>query len=248
MIALIAATEIETSLLRETLAGTASTKCGRYELTKGRINGKLTSLLHTGVGKVNAALATEALLSTRKPAAVILFGCGGAYPGRDLKIGDIALASEEIYGDEGVITPSGFLSMQKIGFPLCSNNDVSYFNHLPLHNKLHEVARAKLKAFLSPQGKSLVTGPFVTVSSCSGTDHSGMEMSKRTGGICESMEGAAVQHVCLQHNVPMLQLRGISNLTEDRNPERWDIDGAAEIAQKCVLEVLNDWSAMEKAL
>ena len=248
MIALIAATEIETSLLRESLAGTAATKCGRYDLTKGRINGKLISLLHTGVGKVNAALATEALLSTRKPSAVILFGCGGAYPGRGLDIGDVALASEEIYGDEGVITPSGFLSMQKIGFPLCSNNDASYFNHLPLHTKLHEVARARLKAFLSPRGKSLVPGPFVTVSSCSGTDQSGEEMGQRTGGVCESMEGAAVTHVCLQHNVPLLQLRGISNLTEDRNPERWDIEGASEITQQCVLEILNDWSAMEKAL
>ncbi len=248
MISLVAATEIETGLLRESLAGTATTRCGRYELLKGRISGKLVSLLHTGVGKVNAALATEALLSTRKPELVILFGCGGAYPGRDLRIGDVALADEEIYGDEGVITPSGFLSMQKIGFPLCSNNDVSYFNHLPLHEKLHEVARAKLKAFLSPQGRSLVPGPFVTVSSCSGTDQSGMEMSQRTGGICESMEGAAVQHVCLQHNVPMLQLRGISNLTEDRNPERWDVDSAAEIAQKCVLELLNNWDALEKVL
>nr|NIQ98350.1 futalosine hydrolase [Desulfuromonadales bacterium]NIS44219.1 futalosine hydrolase [Desulfuromonadales bacterium] len=164
MIALVAATEIETSILRQSLTGTATTRCNRYELTKGRINGKLISLLHTGVGKVNAALATEALLSTRKPAAVILFGCGGAYPSQGLKLGDVALASEEIYGDEGVITPAGFLDMQKIGFPLCSNDDASYFNHLPLHGKIHEAARAKLKAFLSPQGKSLVTGPFVTVS------------------------------------------------------------------------------------
>ncbi len=248
MIALIAATEIETSLLRESLTGTASTKCGRYELTKGRINGKLISLLHSGVGKVNAALATEALLSTRKPTAVILFGCGGAYPGRDLQIGDVALASEEIYGDEGVMTPAGFLDMQKIGFPLCSNDDASYFNHLPLHKGLHDVARARLRAFLSPQGKSLVPGPCVTVSCCSGTDQGGKEMSKRTGGICESMEGAAVTHVCLQHNVPLLQLRGISNLTEDRNPERWKIPEAADIAQKSVLELLNSWDALEKAL
>ncbi len=138
--------------------------------------------------------------------------------------------------------------MQKIGFPLCSNDDASYFNHLPLHGKIHEAARAKLKAFLSPQGKSLVTGPFVTVSSCSGTDQTGTELSERTGGICESMEGAAVAHVCLQHHVPLLQLRGISNLTEDRKPERWKIPEAAEIAQQCVLEILHDWSAVEKAL
>jgi futalosine hydrolase len=248
MIALIAATEIETALLREAIAGVASDRCGRYDLQKGRISGQLISLLHTGVGKVNAALATEALLSKRKPAAVILFGCGGAYPDRSLNIGDIALAEEEIYGDEGVITPTGFLDMQKIGFPLCSNDDASFYNHLPLHQGLHAEARARLKAFLSPQGKNLVPGPFVTVSTCSGTDAAGLQLAKQTDGICENMEGAAVNHVCLQHDTPLLEIRGISNLTVDRNPKGWDIPAAAEIAQKCVLELLRDWSGLVKAL
>ncbi len=248
MIALIAATEIETALLREAIAGAASARCGRYDLQKGRISGQLISLLHTGVGKVNAALATQALLSERKPVAVILFGCGGAYSGRGLTIGDIALAEEEIYGDEGVITPAGFLDMQKIGFPLCSNDDASFYNHLPLHKELHAQARARLKAFLSPQGKHLAPGPFVTVSTCSGTDEAGLQMAKQTGGICENMEGAAVTHVCLQHNVPLLEVRGISNLTVDRDPERWNIPAAAEIAQQCVLELLKDWNGLEKAL
>lgn len=248
MIALIAATEIESAQLQTSLAGVATARCGRYDLLKGRINGQLVGLLHTGIGKVNAALATEALLSQRKPSAVILFGCGGAYHGRDLKIGDVALAEEEVYGDEGVKSPTGFLNMQKLGFPLCSNDDASYYNHLPLHKELHNKARAKLKAFLSPQGKSLVPGPFVTVSSCSGTNESGRELGERTGGVCESMEGAAVAHVCLQHYVPLLELRGISNLTEDRDPDRWDIPQAAEIAQRCVLELLHDWTSLEKAL
>lgn len=248
MIALLAATDKETALLRETLNNTTTTRCGRYELQKGRINGKLTSLLHTGVGKVNAALASEALLSHRRPSAIILFGCGGAYFDQGLNIGDVALANEEIYGDEGVQTPDGFLDMQKIGFPLCSNNDASFYNRLPLHQGLHSEARARLKAFLSPQGKTLVIGPFVTMSTCSGTEALGKQIRERTGGVCESMEGAAVAHVCLQHNIPLLELRGISNLTEDRNPDRWDIPQAAEIAQQCVLELLHDWDNVEKAL
>jgi len=248
MIALIAATEIETGLIRDAITGVAKARCGRYDLVKGRLDGQLVSLLHTGIGKVNAALATEALLALRKPVAVILFGCGGAYPNRSLHIGDVALAEEEIYGDEGVVTPTGFLDMQKIGFPLCSNDNASYYNHLPLHQALHAEARARLKAFLSPQGKILVPGPFVTVSSCSGTNESGLELAKRTSGVCESMEGAAVNHVCLQHEIPLLELRGISNLTEDRDPDKWDIPAAAEIAQQCVLELIKDWSSMEKVL
>ncbi|PLX74213.1 MAG: futalosine hydrolase [Desulfuromonas sp.] len=248
MIALLAATEIETALVREAMTGTATARCGRFDLTKGRISGQLISLLHTGIGKVNAALATEAILSQRKPTAVILFGCGGAYLDRGLQIGDVALATEEIYGDEGVVTPDGFLDMQKIGFPLCSNDDVSFYNHLPLHQELHAEARARLRAFLSPQGKSLAPGPFVTVSSCSGTAELGRILAERTEGVCESMEGAAVNHVCLQYGVPLLELRGISNLTEDRDPERWDIPAASDIAQQCVLELVNDWANVEKAL
>lgn len=42
----------------------------------------------------------------------------------------------------------------------------------------------------------------------------------------ESMEGAAVFHLALHHDLPFLAVRGISNYLEPRNRESWDIPSA----------------------
>jgi len=248
MIALLAATTNESLLLQTELTGCAEARCERYPLRKGRLAGHPVSLLHCGVGKVNAALATEALLTFRKPAAVILFGCGGAYPQSGLKVGDLALANSEIYGDEGVETPNGFLDMEQLGMPLGESAHGQFYNRLPLDADLVAVARATLKPSIAASGQTLLEGPFVTVSCCSGTDRLSQALAARTGGICENMEGAAVAQVCRQHEVPLLELRGISNLTGDRDPAAWNIAAGAERAQQAVLTLLSAWEEVSRVL
>jgi futalosine hydrolase len=248
MIALLAATPQESLLLQQELAGSAETRCDHYLLRKGRIAGHPVSLLHCGVGKVNAALATEALLSFRKPSVVILFGCGGAYPQSGLRVGDLAVAREEIYGDEGVQTPEGFLDMQQLGLPLGKDADGPFYNRISFDTSLIDVARATLKPTVAANGHTLIDGPFVTVSCGSGTDALADALAGRTGGICENMEGAAVAQVCRQHDVPLLEIRGISNLTGDRNPAAWDIPAGAEAAQRAVLALLATWEEVSRAL
>jgi len=248
MIALIAATSRETLLLQQQLAGCAEARCERYPLRKGRLSGHPVTLLHCGVGKVNAALATEALLGFRKPEAVILFGVGGAYPHSGLKLGDLALASSEIYGDEGVETPTGFLDMKQLGLPLGEHADGPFYNRLPFDTELVAIARAVLRPEVAAGGRTLLEGALVTVSCGSGCDRLSQALSARTGGICENMEGAAVAQVCRLHDVPLLEIRGISNATGDRDPAAWNIDLGAETAQKAVLALLNAWEEVSRAL
>ncbi len=245
MISLIAATAIESNEIKTKMTGITETKCGRFPLLKGRISGHLVSLLICGVGKVNAALATEALLSLRHPEVVILFGCGGAYPRSGLQVGDLAIATEEIFGDEGVQSPSGFLDMEQLGLPLATYQNEPLFNKIPLITPMINEVRAMLKPGLVAKGQSLITGPFVTVSCGSGTDQIAADITARTDGICENMEGAAVAQVCLQHKVSMIELRGISNQTGDRNMVDWNIPKATEIVQQAICELLADW---EKAI
>ena len=42
--------------------------------------------------------------------------------------------------------------------------------------------------------------------------------------ITESMEGAALHYVCLQNNMPFLQIRGLSNYIGERNKTLWKIE------------------------
>lgn len=70
-----------------------------------------------------------------------------------------------------------------------------------------------------------------------------MELAERFGALVESMEGAAAAHICALYGIPFLEIRGVSNLVEDRNRESWRIDLGAEVAGRATLAVL---SALDK--
>ena len=53
------------------------------------------------------------------------------------------------------------------------------------------------------------------------------------------MEGAAVAHVCAMYKIPVIEMRGVSNIVEDRDRSKWDLALAAENCQKAVIEVLS---------
>ncbi|GFP22067.1 futalosine hydrolase [Candidatus Hakubella thermalkaliphila] len=88
------------------------------------------------------------------------------------------------------------------------------------------------------------SGTFVTVSTSTGTSKRAREIERRFstsgGAICENMEGAAVAHVCTMYGIPMLEIRGISNIVEDRDKSKWDIKKAAENCQKIMLALVKE--------
>jgi futalosine hydrolase len=60
----------------------------------------------------------------------------------------------------------------------------------------------------------------------------------------ESMEGAALHQICLELNIPFIQIRGISNVVGDRNKKNWQFNEpmvAVKQSVQLLLEtVLND--------
>ena len=240
MIALLAAVAEETVLIRKTLSGSIPETVDGMLLLTGRIHGQDVCLAHGGIGKAAAAAATVSLLHSCQPKALLLFGCGGAYPNSGLDIGDLALADSEIFGDEGVATRHGFEDLAAMGLPM-RKGDETFFNNWPTDSRLQERARA---ALIDQPGKSrikLAKGAFVTVSTCTGTTAKAIEIEARTGGICENMEGAAVALACRQLSVPFLEIRGISNRVEDRDTSRWDLTTAMAAVQEAVISLLEKW-------
>ena len=76
------------------------------------------------------------------------------------------------------------------------------------------------------------SGPFVTVQQCSGLAARGAELAARYNAICENMEGAAAAQLCTLYEVPFVELRGISNLVEDRNTGAWKLSLASRNVQQ----------------
>lgn len=237
-LALVCSVPLECERLRAALRDAVAVRIGRKPAWTGRLDGTDVILLAGGMGKTNAAHALTALLETRPVRGVIGFGIGGAYPGSGLSVGSVALASVAVYGDEGVQTPGGWIGTEGIGIPLWTAGESRVYNEFALDPGRVERARAAL----ADAGFDVRTGPFVTVSACSGTAALGDQMAARVpGALCEGMEGAALAHVAAIYGLPLLELRAVSNLVEDRDLSRWRIREAAETAQDGVRAVVTAW-------
>jgi futalosine hydrolase len=201
---------------------------------KGRLSDNGVLLMHTGIGKVNAAHAATAVMENFPVDYMIVFGTGGAYPRSGLSTGDIAVASKEIFGDEGVIGREGWKDIRAIGIPVVSRGGRRYFNEFPLDKRL---IPPRLKR--NKEAFNVKTGPFITVSSVTGTRKRAEELEQRFHAICENMEGAAVAQVCTQYGIPMLEVRGISNITGVRDKRKWNLKLSAENCQRAVLDIIS---------
>jgi futalosine hydrolase len=226
-IALLCSVPFECERLRAALEAPEALRAGGREGWSGRLESVPVVLLPCGMGKTNAAHALTALLETRPVRAAAGFGIGGAYPGTGLEIGGVALATACVYGDEGVAAPEGWLSTEGIGIPLWKGR----FNTFPVDAGW----TGRTRAALETAGVPVRTGPFVTVSACSGTAALAAERAARVpGALCEGMEGAALAHVAAIYDLPFLEVRAASNRVEDRDLSTWRIPQAVAAAERAV--------------
>ena len=228
---IIAAMPVETAVLETSLAHRRGLECGGFACVEGTLGGLRTVVCSAGVGKVNAAAASAVMIERFSPGLVINTGCAGAYIGSGLSVGDLVAASEEVLADDGVIVEEGWKDLRFMELPYFEGGGGQSYNIITL--SAHAADKAIQLADAS--GISLTAGRFATVSTCSGTARRGEEMAKRWNVIAENMEGAAVAHICLRYGVDCLEIRGISNLVDERDMKKWEIRRAAEAAQKFVL-------------
>ena len=230
---LLTATSAEQTLLAGEIDGVRHRVGGR-PWRSGRLRGRDVHLIEGGLGAVNTAHALTCALQADLPDLVLQVGVGGGYPHTSLRVGDVALASEEVYGDIGVRTGAGWQPCELIGIPVWRDGESEIFNRFPLDRELVEKARAAVAA----AGGEPAVGAFVTVQECSGSAGLGRERGLRFEALCENMEGAAAAHVSRIYGVPFLEIRGISNRVEDRALDTWDIPLAARAAQSAALAAL----------
>ncbi len=225
-ILILAATEIELSDLRER-AGSA-----------GTIGEQPVEIAATGVGKANAAFSAGTLLVARDYRAIFNIGCAGAFPSSGLSVGDVVLADREVFADEGVLTPDGFLDLERLGFALHEPPGAPpVFNGIPITPPMRFAAR-EIAALAAELGFRLRAGPLCTVSTCSGLDAAAAEIARRYSPLAESMEGAALALAALRCGLPFLEVRGISNMTGDRDRAHWDIPLACRRAAQAAARII----------
>jgi futalosine hydrolase len=81
---------------------------------------------------------------------------------------------------------------------------------------------------LAGGGMACRRGTFVTVSCVSGTSRRGDLLARQHQGLCENMEGAAAARVCREFGLPLLEMRCVSNLVEERDLRKWRLREACD--------------------
>lgn len=236
-IAILSSIEIESELILSELKNIIKSSIAGKLLYIGNMGNTPILLFHTGIGMVNAAHAVTALIESYAIKCVTNLGIGGAYPSSGLERGDIAIASKEIYGDTGVITPFGWTGVHETGIPCFQTGKKKYFNEFPVNRQLLKKAWAVAGNISGI--RRVKTGPFVTLSASTGTSHRAAELERKWDAVCENMEGAAIAHVCAMYGMPFLEVRGISNIAGIRDKRRWRLSLAAENCQWVVLEMIS---------
>jgi len=191
----------------------------------------------SGVGKINSA-GTAAFMAERfRPALFVSLGIGGAYPDTGLEPGQVVLASEEILPDEGVVDAQGrFHPLESATLQLVSGTRTRKPNRFPVRRHLLSGAKKRLAGDFG----AVKAGPFLTVSTATGTDDRALQLRTSWKGLCENMEGAAVAQMAERYAIPFLEVRGISNAVGRRDLRLWKKDLAAENAQQALYRLLEN--------
>ncbi len=233
-VALIVATELECLEILKSLAILNKYKEGHFEIYKGLFSDKETVVVISGPGKANAGAASVIAILEFEAKVVINFGIGGAFISSGLGVGDLALCTEDIYVEEGVVTRNGHKDLTMIGLELIPERAI--YNKIPFSMSLVE----KTEEILLKNSIKFKKGRFITVSTVTGTSDRAEKLERQFNAICESMEGAAVGQIALSFGTPALQIRGISNMVEDRDRRKWKIKDASTACQRAVLKIINE--------
>ena len=167
-----------------------------------------TGVLICGVGIPATVYHLTKKLMQDKYDMVIQAGIAGAFS-KKLKKGEVVVVEQDAFGDMGVEEKRKFKTVFQSGFG--DKNEFPFKNGC-LINTSEILTATHLKN---------VNG--VTVNKISDRKNQTRQLKKIFNAEIESMEGAAFHFVCLQQNIPFLQLRSISNTVGERDKTKWKI-------------------------
>ncbi len=178
-------------------------------------------ILITGVGAPACMYALTKKLQQHKYDFIIQAGIAGAFKNA-IKLGETVLVKNDVFADLGVMEKAYFSTLFEKDF--VNENDRPYTKGL-LTN--HILPLNKLPVVNAITVNTVTDDPLFT-----------NIMFDKFEPHIETMEGAAFHYVCLQEDIPFLQLRGVSNVVGERNKDNWNMQEAIENLNKNLLEVI----------
>ncbi len=199
-IGIIGAMEEEVTSLRESMEVISAKNVLGLDFYFGKLSGKNTVVVRSGIGKVNAAVCAQVLIDLYAVDCIINVGVAGALD-RSLTIGDIVISSDTVYhdfdttvlGDEpGVI----------------SRMDESFF---PADEGLVKLAKDTVEAL----GYPVCIGRVASGDRFVASSEEKAKIKSLFKAVCCEMEGAAIAHTSYLNRIPFVILRVISDNADD---------------------------------
>ena len=195
-IGVIAAMQIEIDALKERLEDSETVTISGIDYVCGKLHGKNVIAANCGIGKVFAAICTEAMILRYAPTLIINSGVAGTLT-ETLSIGDIAIAKNLVQHD---------MDTSPLGDPvgLVSGINKIYFD-------ADEKAVAAFEQVTASVGANSAVGTIASGDQFMSDTAKKNAIRDRFNAIACEMEGAAIAHVAYVNNVPFAVLRAISD-------------------------------------
>ncbi|WP_420596628.1 5'-methylthioadenosine/adenosylhomocysteine nucleosidase [Deinococcus sp.] len=198
MLGIIGAMQEEVALLISELSDHSQQLSPGVTLHSGVLDGHPVLITEGGIGKVNAAMTTAALIAAGATQVIFTGVAGGVHP--ELRVGDIVVSTDCVQHDVDV-TALGYELGMVPGEALSWEADAT----------LREVA---LDAARELEGLRAVEGRIASGDQFVASREKVQWLWQTFGAACAEMEGAAVAQVCAKHGVPFVVIRSVSDTAD----------------------------------
>ncbi|WP_440895916.1 5'-methylthioadenosine/S-adenosylhomocysteine nucleosidase [Amphibacillus sp. Q70] len=226
MIGIIGAMDQEIALLRRKMDIHSEETIANCIFIRGTLQHKEIVLLKSGIGKVNAALATTILHQQYKPNYVINTGsAGGLDP--SLSIGDIVISDRVVHHDVDA-TAFNYQYGQVPGMPENYQADQKLIQLV--ERTIQSIDRVKCKQGLIATGDSFIQKAEAVAFI--------QKMIPEVMAV--EMEAVSIAQVCYQYNTPFVVIRALSDIAGKESAQSFDefIDQAASHAAELIIELI----------
>ena len=227
MIGIICAMQIEADGILALMEEKAQRQIAKMTFTSGTLNGKSLVVVVCGVGKVNAAMCSFALIENYAPDCIINSGVAGSVSEK-VSVGDIVVAENAVEHDMNT-TALGDLQGE-VSFP---EGKVMYFDcDSRIADMLYNSAK-RLENTKAEKGTVASGDIFISERS------QRIKIGETFNALACEMEGAAIAHICSRAGVPCGILRAISDDLNEN--EGMDFVKFCEMASRKTVAVVRDF-------
>lgn len=182
-------------------------------------------VLPLGIGILSTAVQLMQRIHEKKPDLIIQTGIAGGFH-EDIHLGKAYCIQSECLPEMGVQESSGYRDIFDMGF-----QDPNGF---PFAAKRLINPHASL---MDQSGLKRVNG--ITVNQITTDPHQISIYSSHYQADVESMEGAAVHYIALLHQIPFIQIRGISNRVGERGTANWKFNEAIASSTEACTQLIH---------